>query len=850
MIETKNQKDDTWIHSACEMCLGGCGILVHRVDGVVVKVEGDPNCPNSQGRICAKGNAAIMGLYDSNRLKTPMKRTNKEKGIRVDPGWVPISWDEAMQTIVERLDKVRKEDPRKLVMADFDHDHMPLIGYFGAAFGTPNYRWRIYFCGDYLHSSMFLTNGTFHCDFDTEHCNYLMLFGNQAGFGVGLNPNITAQNVAKARKRGMKVVVVDPICNHAASKADEWVPIRPGTDGALLLSMLDVLLNETGSYDKSFLQKHTNAPYLVKEDGYYFRENGKPLVWDPAMGKAVPYDSNIGECPIEGEYTVGDTRCSPAFQLLKEHVRKYSPEMAETITTVPAATIRRLAGEFGKAARIGSTVTIEGVEFPWRPVAANIYRGAGAHAHGVGVALALQTLNMVVGAFYVPGGHSGLNLIGPYWEPTSNIDGMLLPPAETSPHGLVDFYDLHDKVKLPPESMVLHELYPVSTNHGANYMAATIDPAKYHLGYEPEVLMICRRNMFLGALDYKVSAEILGKYKFVVCSGTHLDETTDFADIVLPDKHFLEKLQIFPNIIHWSISPQTGDYYWGIRQPVVPPVAHGRDWGEVLMDIADRLGLLGKIYTLYNEHLNLKENDKLDPSRKYSAEDISRKQIQVQLGKDRDLEWFKKNGYYNTRRTLKERFPLAYVKGRFPIYYENVKRAGEMLKAMTGKAGIAWDVSDYTALPDWKPCPAYSSPGNFELYAVNFRVPTHSQSFTSNNPWLSEIAKLNPYAQKVLINTHAAAKRGIKDGDRVCVESGVGKLIGTAKVTECVHPETVGISGHFGGWAKKRPQALTTGANFNSLLVYGRETIDPVSGGFDACVRVNVSRVGAATPRP
>ena len=177
-----------------------------------MEIKGDPDCPNSRGKICSKGAAGIMTLYDPYRVKTPLKRTNPEKGIGVDPGWVPISWDEALDILEEKLTKVRKEDPRKLVVSTFDTYTMSqVMGPWARAFGTPNACWIGYYCGQYLHSSMYLTNGTFHCDFDADYCQLLMLFGNQAGFGAGLNPNIAAQKVAAARKRGMKVVVVDPI---------------------------------------------------------------------------------------------------------------------------------------------------------------------------------------------------------------------------------------------------------------------------------------------------------------------------------------------------------------------------------------------------------------------------------------------------------------------------------------------------------------------------------------------------------------------------------------------------------------------------------------------------------------
>src|SRR3972149_11031495 len=193
------QKDDTWIRSVCDQCRGDCGILAHRVDGVVVDIKGDPDCPNPRGKLCSKGYAGVMNLYDPHRLKRPLKRTNPEKGLGVDPGWVSISWDEAMDILVEKLSKIRKEDPRKLVFSTFDvYGMQNVLATWPRAFGTPNTNWSGYYCGQYLHSSMFLTNGTFHSDFDAHYVNYLILFGNQAGFGAGLNPNITAQQVAAA----------------------------------------------------------------------------------------------------------------------------------------------------------------------------------------------------------------------------------------------------------------------------------------------------------------------------------------------------------------------------------------------------------------------------------------------------------------------------------------------------------------------------------------------------------------------------------------------------------------------------------------------------------------------------
>ncbi len=834
------QKEDLWVHSVCDVCEGACGILVHRVDGVVVDIKGDPDCPNSLGKICSKAGAAIMQLYDPSRVRTPLRRTNPEKGLGVDPGWVPISWDEALDMLAEKLAKVRKEDSRKLALTTFDTGSTQAMGLWAKAFGTPNTHWSGYYCGQYLHSSMYLTNGSFHCDFDADRINYLILVGNQAGFGAGLNPNLTAQKIAASRKKGgLKIIAVDPVCTPAASKADEWVPIRPGTDAALMLAMINVLLNELNIYDREFIKKHTNGPYLVKADGHYLRREGKPLVWDVEAGKAAPYDAEVKDYALEGSHSVDGVQCRPAFQLLKEHVQKYTPEMAAEITTIPGATIRRLAEEFGNEARIGSTITIEGVELPYRPVAANIYRGAGAHKHGVGAALGVQLLNLIVGNFYVPGGHRGMNLVGPAWEWSPGVyEGLIMPPTNPDLGHGDDYYNF--KVGMP-ENVDLKELYPISTNRSPMSLAASIDPDKYGMPYHPEVLISCRRNLFMGGCDYEVTAKALRSYKFIASFCITLDEMSDFADLVLPEAIGLEKLQFMPNVLVWSMTVLTGQFYYGIRQPIVAPLGEARDWMDVLLELAERLGFLGDYYELYNRRYGLQDPYKLDPARKYTKEEIGDRRFKSKFGEEKGLEWFKEHGYTSAKRTVDELYPLPWIKARFPLYYENIMDAGPQVKEAAEDLGLkGWDISDYEALPEWKACASYASADAFDLKACNFRVATHAQSWTAQNPWLSEFAELNPYAQKILINTRSAKSRGISDMDTICVESAVGKVTGMAKVTECIHPEAIGISSHFGSLCKGKPIAYGKGANFNKLVPYDT---DPVSTGVDGCVKVKVYRV-------
>ena len=164
------------------MCGNGCGTLIHRVDGVVVKIEGNPDNPHNFGKICAKGHAAIMALYDPHRPRHCLRRTNSKKGPGEDPGWQKIGWDEAMEEVVARLRKIKADDPRKVMFVN-GITEIEMSRQVGAAFGealqTPNYTTGVTF-GTHTRVS-FLNTGSMHSEPDFDHCRLLLLFGSQKG---------------------------------------------------------------------------------------------------------------------------------------------------------------------------------------------------------------------------------------------------------------------------------------------------------------------------------------------------------------------------------------------------------------------------------------------------------------------------------------------------------------------------------------------------------------------------------------------------------------------------------------------------------------------------------------------
>lgn len=268
--------------------------MVTTVGGRVVKLDGNPKNPSNRGKMCARGQAGVMELYDSDRLKTPLIRT----GERGDGKYRQASWQEALDYAADGLNKVKGKWGGPEAVAWFAHNGGdPFFAeYLPAAWGSPNAgKPAEAVCVTPRERAAALTMGRAigsHEPIDWDETRYVVLLG----FHIGENAHVTHMaGLANARARGAKVVVVDPRQSTVASKADMWLQIKPGTDTALLLAWMNVLITE-GLYDKEFVDK----------------------------------------------WTVG-------FPQLAEHVRAMTPEWAAAITDIPADVIRQVAREMAAA---------------------------------------------------------------------------------------------------------------------------------------------------------------------------------------------------------------------------------------------------------------------------------------------------------------------------------------------------------------------------------------------------------------------------------------------------------------------------------------------------------------------
>jgi anaerobic selenocysteine-containing dehydrogenase len=808
--------EDVLIPSTDVMCVNFCGIRVRRVNGVIRAIYGNPENPQNAGHLCPKGISGLFDTYNPYRVKKPLKRTNPKKGPGEDPRWVEISYEEAFDEITKRLKKVKDDNPAKFIW-QHGHgkylmgDHFPKA--FCKAFGTPNVVHRTTVCEAARHVADEITWGYHGFLPDLDNCNYFI--------NMGANPMEAEQwarwldrKIIENIERGMKYIVVEPRLSNTAAKAHEWIPIRPATDAVFLLAMANELI-KNGYVDEKFLVTYTNAPMLVGEDGKFVRKDGKPLIWDKKTNSAMPYEGDV-EPSLSGSYTVDGKACRTAFEVFKESIKDVTPEYAEEVTGVPAETIKRIAREFGEHAQIGATVVREGKTLRYRPVAIHTFRGISAHEYGVQNNRARQIVMMLVGAFDAVG---GMHLHDVYKNP------KLMEPS---------------KCEYPPKRVDLQEsvYFPHGTHNVAQQVALTLsDPKAYGLPYEPEFMMCYATNRPFSTSDVKRQIEGYQKIYTVVID-TILTEMADMADIVLPDKAYLESW-------HWS------DTRWNleskhvaIRQPIVNAYNLKYDAFDILMELAERLGILDK----YIENINEAWKIKLAPGRKYSSEEVI---AEIAKANGTDIEYLKKHGL-KAKKLHVEDIYLKGIEAKFKgpgnpkmnFYAENLVLTAEKVKETVEKHGIKNIRTDnlhivYSPLPRKEH--AFPTP-HLEAKDYPFYLITHKRMYfnQSNNamvPVLREIAH-DADENFVAINTETAKRLGIKDGDNVYVESRAGKIKIKARLTEGIRPDTVAISYHYGHWSNSMPQYAKKGANPNWVLELHPDRISGMNSFNDTKVKV------------
>ena len=613
-VEVKN--------TTCYMCACRCGIRVTLRDGEIRYIQGNPDHPLNKGVICAKGSSGIMKQYSPARLTKPLKR--REGAERGASDFEVISWDEAFEIMETRLRHLRKTDPKQFALFTGRDQMQALTGLFAKNFGTPNYAAHGGFCSVNMAAGMIYTIGGSFWEFggpDLERSKLFIMFGTAEDH----HSNPLKIELANFKRNGGRFISINPIRTGYSAIADEWVPIKPGTDGALILAIIHEII-KTGLYDRDFLTQYSNAAQLVNQDadsdefgmlvrGLEFDE-GKihphdEMWWDRLTDKAVQTHTEA-EPALMGEFTLEDgTPVKPGFQLLVERVKDYTPEWAADITGVPAETIRRLAHEMGITARD------EKIELPiawtdaWgnehesvtgNPVSFHAMRGLAAHSNGFHSIRALSILMSILGTIDRPG---GFRHKAPFPRP--------IPPCPKTPNNAQDVKPNTPLAGMPlgwpadPNDLFVDDdgeavrldkafswEYPLSV-HGMMHNVITNawrgDP------YKIDTLMIFMANMAWNSTMNTVEVRKMlndrdenGEYKipFLIVCDAFQSEMIAFADLVLPDTTYLERHDVM-SMLDRPISEFDGPAD-SVRIPVLPPTGECKPFQEVLIELGSRLG--------------------------------------------------------------------------------------------------------------------------------------------------------------------------------------------------------------------------------------------------------------------
>ena len=268
---------DRVVKSHCRGCHGGCGVLVYLKDGRIAKIAGDPDCPINHGTLCSKGLAQTQLVYHPDRLTHPVRRVG-QKGIG---RWERISWDEALDTIAERILEYKKTFGAESIVFGYGtgRENEAVIYRIANLLGAPNVLTAGHFCYGPRIATAILTCGTNPIVDYENRPRCLMMWGNNV---VISNPDCyKGEPFSVALEDGAKLIVVDPRLTRAAARADVWLPLRPGTDTALALGMAWVIIHEE-LYDQEFVAQYTHGwDAFVERVNEYSPEEVANITWVP-----------------------------------------------------------------------------------------------------------------------------------------------------------------------------------------------------------------------------------------------------------------------------------------------------------------------------------------------------------------------------------------------------------------------------------------------------------------------------------------------------------------------------------------------------------------------------------------
>ena len=859
--------------TTCYMCACRCGINVHMKkdplgDLKVAYIEGNRDHPVNQGVLCAKGSAGIMQHNAPSRLRKPLKRV----GERGSGEFEEIEWDEALQIAADWLEPIRRDNPEKLAFFTGRDQSQSFTSFWAQNFGTPNYAAHGGFCSVNMAAAGIYTMGGAFWEFgqpDWDHTKLFMLFG----VAEDHDSNPIKMGIGKIKKRGARIIGVNPIRTGYNAVADDWVGITPGTDGLFILSMIHCLM-KAGRMDLNYLAQYTDAPVLINGDekspdyGLKLRDkDGKELVIDRNTKKLTAFDKPGVKPDLSATHRAKGVTHKPVFHQMAEMYLsdEYAPEAVADRVGISAARIRTIAAEI---ARVAFDEAFE-LDHEWtdfrgekhatmtgRPVSFHAMRGISAHANGFQTCRALHTLQIILGTVEVPG---GFRFKPPYPKPAT---GHPKPHVGVTPGKPLDgphlgFVHGPEDLALKPDGSAarIDKAFtwdnPMSA-HGLMHMVIS----NAHAGdpYKIDTLFMYMANMSWnssmntgGVMEMLTDKDENGDYVIprIIYSDAYSSEMVAYADLILPDTTYLERHDCI-SLLDRPIceADAAAD---AIRWPVVEPDRDVRGFQSALCDLGAKLGLPGFVnedgsqkYADYADYItNHERRPGVGPLAGWR---MGEKGLQNGRGgvNEGQIDSYIQNGgffvehipaganYYKPWNTAYQDWavkiglydaPAPYL---FSLYVEPMRKFqlaaeghGDIQPPDHLRARIKHTMSP---LPIWYETDQQGNEG-FTINALTQRPMAMYHSWGSQNAWLRQLHGRNP----MYLPTKLMQENGLVDGDWARISSPHGEITVPVMEMAALNENTIwtwnAIGKRKGAWAldKDAPEA-TKGFLLNHLI--------------------------------
>lgn len=808
------EKNGKWVNSSCQGCTSWCSVRVYVEDGRAVKVSGNPNSLSNRGFICPRPHLALQQVYDPDRIKVPLKRTNPKKGRGEDPGFVAISWDEAFNTIADKLMELRAaNETHKFMFTKGRSTGLTDLFYkvFPEVFGTPNHFARSTICAEAEKLAAGVTEGYWdYRDYDVENTKYFLMWGTDP---IASNRQIAnISNHFGSMADNATIAVIDPRLSATAAKADEWLPVIPGTDGALASAIAHVILTE-GLWNKDFVGDFTDGANLFAE--------GQP----------------VDEAAFAEKYTNGLVKWWN-IELLDK-----TPQWAEPITGVPADQIYRVAREFAAA---GSNALSW-----WSP-------GIAMQIRGVYQSMAANALNALVGSVENEGGANRAPKV-----PTASTPDHKPYQDEIAQAGVAQ-PKLDQRGSWEWPAVAKGKLGDqVITNHLADCLNSD-EP------YDIKVAMGYWNNWVFSCTGAQRWEQALEKIPFFVHITLNPAEMSQYADIVLPARH-----QMFER---WGFVSNKQDMhsYASIEQPVIDPVWDTlTDETEIVWGIAEKLAERGftRVLDYYKE--NFADPD--TGAQPTTGEELSLFATKCytqplwtpseEVGGDEINGWdeFLEKGIWNSdRMEYREHWDdFGTATGKFEFYSETLKGILEEHAATYGRtvdelmAAINYAARGELAfVPHYEEPVRHGDPAEFPYIFSEHRSRLNREGRSANTSWYQEFKDADPgdepWDDVLKVNPSDCDQLGLKEGDRVRLTSVQGSVEVNVKPWEGTRPGVVVKCYGQGHWAygstasDDYASARPRGGNNNEVIPADYERISCSTSRHGGLARVKIEKVEEA----